>query len=264
MDRTHHLLRLGDAIYAARHSGAYRIDKSGQHNLFADWQDDAAALCLLALDDALLAGIHGGVARSLDGGASWEAHAFRLPSPLVTCFCDAKDGLLAGTFADGVFRSQDGGMTWQPRNHGLFDHSVNCLATSSDGSVYAGTSTGLYRSENGGRLWHDIELSGDEDVLCLAVADDGALYAGCETHGLLRIADGDIETIDLDSGAVNELALCGGALAVLLDDRVVLSCDAGASWRTIVASGVDCLARDGDSLLLAMADGTVSHARTSQ
>ena len=260
MERTHQVLQVGDAVYAARQSGLYRIDGGSQRNLFAGWQDDLAALCLLALDDSLLAGMHGGVARTLDGGASWDAHAFRMPAPLVTCLCDAGDGLLAGTFADGVFRSEDGGMSWQPRNHGLFDHSVNCLRACSDGGlIYAGTSTGVYRSENGGRLWQDIELSGDETVLCLALADDEALYAGCETHGLLRIDGAGIETVNLEAGAVNGLALGAGWLAAQVDDRALVSRDGGASWRTIAAANVDCLAQDADSLILAMADGTVTH-----
>ncbi len=264
MDRTHQALRTDDCVYAARHSGLWRIDPDGaQRNLFANWPQlgDIPALCVAAVDDALLAGVHGGVARSFNGGDNWEVCAFRLPAPLVTCLLAEPGCLLAGTFADGIFRSADGGATWQARNHGLFDHSVNCLALSprfaDDGTVYAGTSTGIYISHNGGRLWGDMEFgSGRENVLCLAVAEAGAVYIGCESHGLLRMEAGRIEPIEVDAGAVNGLALIADGLAVQLDDRVMASQNGGASWRTI-ADGVDCLALAGDALLLGMADGQI-------
>ena len=270
MDRTHHVWQSGDCVYAARHSGLWRIDPDGaQHNLFANWQQlgDIPALCVAAVDDTLLAGVYGGVARSFDGGGSWEVRAFRLPAPLVTCLLVEPDCLLAGTFADGIFRSADGGATWQAHNHGLFDHSVNCLALSpqfaDDGTVYAGTSTGIYISHNGGRLWQDMDIgSGHENVLSLAVAEAGALYAGCESHGLLRMEAGRVEPIEVGAGAVNGLALIADGLAVQLDDRVMVSQPGGrsrhgiATWRTI-ADGVDCLALAGDALLLGMADGQI-------
>ncbi|MCY4465694.1 MAG: hypothetical protein OXE46_09175 [Chloroflexi bacterium] len=264
MDRTHQALLSGDCLYAARHSGLWRIDPDGaQHNLFASWQDvgDIPALCVAARGDTLLAGVHGGVARSFDGGSSWEVCAFRLPAPLVTCLCVDSGCLLTGTFADGIFRSADGGATWQAHNHGLFDHSVNCLALSpqfaDDGTVYAGTSTGIYISHNGGRLWQDIDIgSGRENVLSLAVAEDGALYAGCDSHGLLRIEAARVEQIKVGAGAVNGLALIAEGLAVQLDDRAIFSQDDGETWLPI-ADGVDCLALAGDALLLGMADGQI-------
>ncbi len=264
MDRTYQALRAGDCVYAARHSGLWRIEPDGaQHNLFANSQQlgDISALCVAAWDDSLLAGVHGGVARSFDGGGSWELCPFRLPAPLVTCLLAEPGCLLAGTFADGSFRSADGGASWQARNHGLFDHSVNCLAPSphfaDDGTVYAGTSTGLYISHNGGRLWQDLEFgSGRENVLSLVVGEAGTLYAGCEAHGLLRIEAARVEPIEVGAGAVNGQALIADGLAVQLDDRVMISQNGGASWRTI-ADGLDCLALADDDLLLGMADGQI-------
>lgn len=264
MERTYQALQAGDCVYAARHSGLWRIAPDGaQRNLFANWQDadGIPALCVAARDDTLLAGVHGGVARSFEGGGNWEVSAFRLPAPLVTCLCQGADSLLTGTFADGIFRSADGGATWGASNHGLFDHSVNCLALSpqfaEDGTVYAGTSTGIYVSHNSGRLWRDLDVgSGHENVLCLAVAEAGALYAGCESHGLLRIEAARVEQIEVGAGAVNGLALLADGLAVQLDDRVMASHNDGATWRTI-ADGVDCLALADDALLLGMTDGQI-------
>ena len=275
MDHSHSLIAQGGAIYAARQSGLYRIPAPGdEQSLFRSWLPDqdmpALALVIDAGGDLLLAGIPGGVARSTDGGANWEAIPLRAPAPLVTCLAappDIASGgcVLAGTFEDGIFRSTDGGASWLAVNHGLFDHSIYVLALSPcfavDGLVYAGTSSGIYRSENGGRLWRDLSMpTGDETALSLALAESGALYAGTETHGLLRSPDdGETwETLLETEGALNAIALVDAARIVAqVDDRVLRSNDGGASWNEMVADGVDCLSLDGESLVMAMTDGSI-------
>ncbi|MCY4064202.1 MAG: hypothetical protein OXG53_17665 [Chloroflexi bacterium] len=274
-DRTNGLLAAGGVVYAARQSGLYRLGAGGEErNLYQSWlpEQDLPTLAVATAGDLLLAGIHGGVARSQDGGASWAAQPFRAPAPLVTCLALAPgfegDGCaLAGTFEDGVFRSTDGGETWIAVNHGLFDHSVYALAHSSlfadDGIAYAGTGSGIYRSENGGRLWWDLTMpAGDETVLSLALAEKGALYAGCEAHGLLRSCDAgeSWEALLETDGALNGVALArDGAIIAQVDDGVVLSRDDGASWSAVASENVDCMALEGDvmTLLIAMSDGSV-------
>lgn len=274
-DRTHSLAAHDGDIYAARQSGLYRVDTAGEaQSLFRSWlpnQDmPALAVAIAAGGDFMLAGIRGGVARSTDGGASWEAVQLRAPAPLVTCLAAspeiASDGfVLAGTFADGIFSSTDGGATWLAVSHGLFDHSIYALALTprfaQDNVVYAGTGSGIYASENGGRLWRDLPMpAGDETVLSLALDRSGALYAGTETHGLLRSSDAGAswETLLEAEGAVNATALVDESLMIAqVDDRVLRSSDCGASWNEIVACDVDCLSLDGDSILLAMSDGRI-------
>ncbi len=275
MERTHSLVAQDGAIYAARQSGLYRINAPGEaQSLFDAWLPDQAAPALaLAVDDEgglMLAGIQGGVARSTDGGANWEAIPLRSPAPLVTCLAAAPEiatggCVLAGTFEDGIFRSTDGGATWLAVSHGLFDHSIYALALSprfaEEGVAYAGTGSGIYASDNGGRLWRDVTMpAGDETVLSLALAESGALYAGTEAHGMLRSSDaGDTWATVLETeGAVNAIALAGAErIFVLVDDRVLRSTDGGASWSETVAGEVDCLSLDGESVLLVMSDGSI-------
>ena len=162
IERTNSLLAAGEAVYAARQSGLYRIGASGdERNLYESWlpDQDLPTLAIATAGNLLLAGINGGVARSENGGRNWEARQFRAPAPLVTCLAlsskFAADGCaLAGTLEDGAFRSTDGGETWRAVNHGLFDHSIYALALSPhfavDGIAYVGAGSGIYRSENGG------------------------------------------------------------------------------------------------------------------
>ena len=275
IERTNSLLAACDAVYAARQTGLYRIDAAGdERNLYHSWlpDQDLPTLAIVADRALLLAGINGGVAHSEDGGAGWKAHHFRAPPPLVTCLALSPgfkgDGCaLAGTFEDGVFRSSDGGVSWRAVNHGLFDHSVYALALSprfaDDGIAYAGTGSGIYRSENGGTLWWDLTMpAGDETVLSLALGEKGALFAGCEAHGLLRSNDAgeSWEALLETDGAVNALALArDGAIIAQVDDGVWLSRDDGASFSEFVAANVDCMALgdDGETLLVAMADGRI-------
>ena len=276
LERINSLLATDDLIYAARQSGLHRLTAAGDNSrsLFESWLpgQDVPTLAIAAYGELLMAGIKGGVARSADGGASWEAQQFRAPAPLVTCLALSTDFdddgvVLAGTFEDGVFRSTDGGISWRAVNHGLFDHSIYALALSPefahDGIVYAGTGSGVYRSENGGRLWWDLTMpADDETVLSLALAESGALYAGCEAHGLLRSNDAGLSWATLleTEGAVNAVALMpDGAIVAQVDDGVLLSRDDGASWSDIITVGLDCMALDISSktLLLAMADGSI-------
>jgi len=276
MDRAHSVVAAGGAIYTARQSGLYRMNAPGEEqSLFRPWLPDQEMPALaLAIDDAsglILAGISGGVARSTDCGATWEAIPLRAPAPLVTClaaapaFAATGGCVLAGTFADGIFRSTDGGATWLAVNHGLFDHSVYALALSprfaEDGVAYAGTGSGIYASENGGRWWRDVSLpAGDETVLSLALAENGALYAGCETQGLLRSTDNgeNWETLLEPRGAVNAIALADDSRIIAqVNDGVLGSSDGGASWQATVAGDVDCIALAGESILLAMSDGSI-------
>ena len=275
MDRAHSVVAAGGAIYAARQTGLYRINAPGkERSLYSSWLpgQDMPTLAI-AIDHAsglMLAGIQGGVARSTDGGKSWLAIPLRSPTPLVTCLAAAPGFaaggcVLAGTFEDGVFRSTDGGATWLAVNHGLFDHSIYALALSpcfaEDGVAYIGTGSGIYKSENGGALWRDLPMpAGDDTVLSLALAECGALYAGCETQGLLRSTDhGDKwETLLEPRGAVNAIALADDSRIIAqVNDRVLSSSDGGASWNETVAGDVDCIALAGESLLLAMSDGSI-------
>ena len=276
-ERTHALVEAGGLVYAARQTGLYQFGADGEwQSLYQNWQAEAPTATLAVAVDAesgqLLAGIHGGVARSTDMGKTWQAEAFRAPPPLVTCLApvcgDTSAGILAGTFQDGVFRSSDGGRTWRAHNHGLFDHSINCLAHSQDfvdsGVVLAGASSGIYRSENGGRLWQDLPMpAGDEVVLSLALAEhDRSIYAGTETHGLLRSDDSGENWASLldGDGAVNAIALAAdGSLITQVDDRALRLDADSADWNAFEAGGVDCLTLDesGAELLLAMSDGSL-------
>ena len=169
------------------------------------------------------------------------------PPPLVVALALSpafeEDGaLLAASAEDGIFASTDRGGTWRAWNFGLIDLNVNALAWATPELAFAGTESGIFRSRNGGRAWRALPFPMElAPVISLQLspdfASDGTLYAGSEAHGLQVTRDGG-ETwcaapLPVADGAVNAMAATGQGLALVLDEHLLFSRDAGASWRTL-------------------------------
>jgi photosystem II stability/assembly factor-like uncharacterized protein len=248
--------------FAARPTGLYRSEDGGQ-----SWQDAYASLDLeVALataavvvspaynsDQAVFAGVGGGILRSVDGGLTWLVATLPSPPPFVLSLVISpnfeRDGvLLAGTMEDGVFRSADRGSSWNAWNFGLLDLNVLCLAISPDFGVdetlFVGTDSGIFRSTNGGRAWREVDFSPDlAPVLSLAISPafgtDGTLFAGTEAHGLFQSTDGGQSWQQLGgdqlTGLVNSILLspefpAKSDLLVLSGDDLLVSRDGGQYW----------------------------------
>ncbi|MCC7452147.1 MAG: hypothetical protein IT324_32385, partial [Anaerolineae bacterium] len=113
----------------------------------------------------LVGGIPGMVARSPDGGNTWELSRLGLPDAVVTVLAPSpafdQDGfVLAGTAEDGIFRSGDGGRHWESANFGLLGLQVWHLSLSPawerDHTAFAAAGDGLFRTTNGARAWKAI------------------------------------------------------------------------------------------------------------
>jgi photosystem II stability/assembly factor-like uncharacterized protein len=90
----------------------------------------------------------GGLAKSTDGGGSWNA-VISQPgtSGVSSVVVDPvrPNVLYAGTYGEGVFMSPDGGTNWNSLNDGLTDFNINALAIDSTGNLlHAGTQTGVF------------------------------------------------------------------------------------------------------------------------
>jgi len=101
-----------------------------------------AVACVPGLENRppllLAAGLDGGVARSLDGGGTWQSCWIEQSKAPVGCFAASpnfsRDGvLLAGTQGgDGVLRSTDGGRFWNLSNFGLRNFEIYALVTAGE------------------------------------------------------------------------------------------------------------------------------------
>ena len=143
------------------------------------------ALCYTR--DWLIAGGTNGLARSPDGGKTWQRGASAGSAPLVTAIIAPYAKMLfAGTLNVGVLRSEDTGKTWMQMNFGLQTLEIDALVGNKH-TMLAATPHGIYRSGTGGRAWKLTHES--EAVVALTYLPDGRAVAALEDGAVLISAD---------------------------------------------------------------------------
>jgi photosystem II stability/assembly factor-like uncharacterized protein len=171
----------------------------------------------------------GGVYRTPDKGASWEAASSGLPiigrnnfnepvyAPVNAMF--ANEGvLLASVFRSGIFRSTNQGSTWIESNAGLPRDRFGNLPEFSEFVELAGRifgaarffsldsgGEGVFRSEDGGQSW---------------ARSDSGLPVGRPVNSITRLAERLIVSV-------------GNALDPQPGDGVYVSEDGGANWSPV-------------------------------
>jgi photosystem II stability/assembly factor-like uncharacterized protein len=244
-----------------------------------------------AAGGVVLAGSYGnGLFRSADAGGTWTrveagltAPAFRWlgPDPLQA------GALLAGTEPARVFRSRDDGETWEelegvgrlpghdewflpysPRAGAV--RNLHGAAGRLFGSLEVG---GLLRSDDGGASWTCEPVIADEDIhhvtgppdlllVSLGIASLPSSSPAEPLGGVARSRDrgASWEKVETDytraTLVVGDLLLAGPALRVGRGGRIVVSADAGDSWRP-AGAGIEVPMPDMVELFLAAPDGSV-------
>ena len=154
-----------------------------------------------AIPSTLYAGTNGGVFKSTDSGATWNAVNVGLTNTAInTLVIDPAipSTLYAGTNG-GVFKSIDGGITWNMANTGLANGSVYSLAIdpTTSSTIYAGaricpteySCTGdVFKSIDGGETWvitGQLNATYVTAIYTLVIdpTEHGTIYAG--TWGLV-------------------------------------------------------------------------------
>jgi hypothetical protein len=172
----------GDDVYVNVHVGG--ILHTGDHG--RSWNPtidiDADVHQVATAQGLVLAACAGGLATSVDRGATWTMRSEGLEAPysraVVVCgdtvLVSASDGPRGGRA--GVYRGDIGGGAFERCTVGLpgwFDDNIDtfCLDALNDGSFAAfGTSDGrLFGSEDGGSTWHELsaDLGAVQHVLLL-------------------------------------------------------------------------------------------------
>ncbi|WP_327633036.1 hypothetical protein OHB24_23825 [Kribbella sp. NBC_00482] len=136
----------------------------------------------------VLAGGVDGVARSENGGLSWQGTESEGGTQPISALVVHDDAAIAGTLGGGILRSTDAGRTWQRSNFGLPSRDVTALLMSGT-TVIAGTPAGVYWSPNAGRAWRVAISSAGKSVAGLASTPGGAAVAVTEAGELLCSSD---------------------------------------------------------------------------
>jgi photosystem II stability/assembly factor-like uncharacterized protein len=258
--------------FVATASGLYRSRNGGKSWRAVALPGDEPAVQSLAIspsfgDDRLvLAGTEAdGLLRSDDGGTTWEVVS-ELDEPAVTAVAFAPDGpAIAAGVGEGLAISEDGGASW--RRVALPVGPALSLAFVADGEaqvVLAGLPVaGIARGSMSADQWVVANDGLDGSLLTAIVAEPGGLLVrGGLEDGISRSTDGGRawERVEEAPRTVLELAMSeAGVVYAASPDGVIVSVDAGASWRVVRSGAVRVLAVAQDGLVVAaQGDGTLA------
>ncbi|HBL29347.1 MAG TPA: hypothetical protein DD490_21150 [Acidobacteria bacterium] len=249
--------------------GVYRSDDAGASwHLLATSEDIGGLACsagLLALSDAVLVGTRDGVARSADGGATWQQIPLSpAPDTLHTLLRDPRDKrVLYAAGWQARFKSRDGGLTWtlldDPAAHSQQSVRALALAASAPDTLYAFASGFLqsvcWRSRDGGATWEErgaapgalfldsasllVDPRNPETVF---VGTDDGLWVSRDGGSTFRRLRRDLPSMTYSRSAypgVSDLAL-DAAGRILLASPLGLwsSTAAGFHWEAAALAGV--------------------------
>ncbi len=140
--------------------------------------------------------VDGGVFKTIDGGAAWQAlnQGLRVLDVRALAIDPVNEEVLyAGAENGGVYKSTNGGTSWQSSSSGM-DPQAEVRAIVIDPSnpkvLYAADlRTGVFRSQDGAKTWVKITTGlRTRAVSALAISSDGkVLYAATEGEGVFRL-----------------------------------------------------------------------------
>jgi len=249
------LLPAPDGIWASGLGGVARFTEGD------GWSPSSLSLPLRSVTalacaaGSLLAGGHGGIARSRDGGRTWRRCSVPDDAGTVTALELSpryeQDGTaLAATLANGVLRTTDFGQSWQTANFGLQSPEVLAMSWHTAETVIAATSDGLFRSPNAGRAWRALPATVGMGFSALATTAGGEVLAAPETGSPLRSSQDLSRWLPLD-GVPDDvwcsamLALGAGMTLLATAEHGLLLSHDGCVWSAVSPRTVLSLTGDG-------------------
>lgn len=236
-------------LYAATHTGLFRLDSGGEVTRIADRFQDTMGFTVAGPDRFLASGhpdlrdeelrVEGkppllGLIESSDAGRSWQVRSLLGDADLHTIVALDDEVLVAyDSTGERVVASTDGGRTWETRAEiGLTDLAVD--PASHDRLVAVDLGGAVQASNDGGRTWA-TDANAPGGVTVLRWARDG-LLAGAEDGRLHRREQGSARWSEVhDFGGAVEALLADGddVYAAVAGEGLFMSADGGRSWRQL-------------------------------
>lgn len=191
-------------------------------------------------------GVHLGLRRSTDGGATWEQRSLKgeVDFHSLDAIPEVPGGLM-GLWRESIMESRDGGLTWT--NHTgpallMFDLAVT------DHHVYVATAGGLAAGHAGNHTsWQRLELPEGQLIHRIAASPDGSImFAGTgngRNGSTYRTTDAGLSwnktghDLLADAAVPLEFAFDGAdlqhVLAATVGGAVLESRDGGVEWQVL-------------------------------
>jgi photosystem II stability/assembly factor-like uncharacterized protein len=227
-------------VFAGTTEGLFRSSDSGKSWLRTTGPEVIVNDVYVDPSDAnrvLLATDRGGVLASNDGGMSFLPSNSGFSSRQIVAYVQDDEHpatIYVGVVNDkewgGVFVSRNGGLTWSQISAGLNGSDVFSLGQASDGTVIAGTGHGLYRLQ--GQLWSrvdDVSLQAPSEVKASPAARRGKPGAKHASKPTIALSR-SFHPGSFNSG-VNAIARSGDTLYAATNDGLLQSVTAGQKWQ---------------------------------
>ncbi len=233
-NRAYKLLPLGGKLYAAHDNGVI-VNEGGNWRTLYSWPFIPSCYSIVGSGNQLFAGARfDGVARSLDGGTSWNPVNNGLAGRAT--YAVLKDnGVLYAGVGDGAFTSINEGQSWVRATTLPGPTVYNFLAFES--KVYAGTNGGVYVTANQGQVWTRVSNGLPAGIVTGITPVGNVLYASHLTGGVFRSPDGGQNWTAVNNGLTNlstlSLVARGATLFAGTRAGVFRTTNEGQNWTAV-------------------------------
>lgn len=195
----------------------------------------------------------GTVARTTDGGQSWEAVSRTDEILAAIKFISATRGWVAG-YAGRIQRTEDGGITWKVQRTEREGEVLNSIFFLDAERGWAVGGTGLLLSTaDGGETWDLVPISRVEDLWSVRFLSRERGFIVGEDGLILATVDGGREWVAQSSGtnrALLGLAVATDSALAVGEKGTILRTEDFETWRVIesgTSETLNAIARSGDA-----------------
>lgn len=213
------------------------VESNGQWVQLPAMQKQSVTGLLLA-DTYFLAGQAGSVARSTDGGKTWQSIVDGIrPVAFGLNFIGRHDSIFYATSPDGTYLSIDEGLHWRLMKYSSTQYVGVRVFTVWRDSLYSGGSAGVLVLRDS--LWYRVKQDRDSNGIVRALApDSGGMFAATSQRGVLFSTDGGYTWSSPWKGnpgiEARSILLHGDTLLASYSSRgTQRSTDHGGSWTVL-------------------------------